>query len=116
MSVFSHFKQISYEYLVISRGTVAGDKVESVRQLRGIFKQREGMMQDRNSELHESSATLHVHPEDFDENEGIVGNGVRVDGNDYKIIGVVAGTDFSTGRLDFLKFTLERANYASPES
>jgi hypothetical protein len=114
-TVFEAFREIDYSYLEISRGEVYGNRILNETPLRGVFKLRSGMTQVNNQETRESSATLHVHPEDFKSatSEEIVGNGVRYDGKDYTIIGMTEGRNFGTGTTEHLTFTLERAEYVS---
>ena len=117
MTVFDAFKQIEYTYLVVSRGEVYGNRVTEQTGYLGVFKLREGMTEAVNVENRTSSATLHVHPEDFmlEEDETIddyfVGDGVRVDGVDYSIVGVTGGKNFDTGVLEHYQLTLQRTEY-----
>lgn len=114
MTVFDVFKEVSYDYLVISRGTVYGNRITSTVPLKGVFKLRSGMVQgDR--ELAESSATLHAHPEDFSDMDEIVGNGVKIGGEYYQITRVADGRNFDTGVSEHLTFTLGAADYAIEE-
>lgn len=112
-TVFTAFKQVTYTYLTVSRGQTKGNKITNQVDRLGVFKLRSGMNQTNNQETHESSATLHVHPEDFSNTEGIVGNGVRYDGKDYKIIGMTEGRNFETNVVEHYTLTLERAEYAT---
>lgn len=114
MDVFSLFREIEYAFLEIKRGTVAGDEIVSVTALSGVFKLRAKGKTDDRLEVRLSEATLHVHPEDFADftTADLVGQGVRVDGVNYSISKVTAGTNFDTGVTEHLTFTLERADYA----
>ena len=71
------------------------------------------MVSSQNQETHESSATLHVHPEDIDTNGEIVGDGIECGGKFYTIVGVTEGKNFDTGAVEHYTLTLERAEYGS---
>lgn len=115
MTVFDVFKQVDYEYLEISRGEVYGNRIVSATPLRGIFKIRNGEVESpaNDMEVRNSSATMHVHPEDFDDINGLVGNGIRYNGQDYEIKNVTGGMNFDNGQMEHLTLTLEVANYVN---
>ena len=115
MTVFDLFKQIDYGYVKLNRGTVFGNVADSQAQaLKGVFKFRRGYT--RNGANMESFsgevATLHAHPEDFDKDDPIVGNGVVVDGVEYEVSGITKGTNFDTGAVEHITMTLKEVNYA----
>nr|DAI35916.1 MAG TPA: hypothetical protein [Caudoviricetes sp.] len=110
MDVFSLFVETPFVFFEVKRGGVMDNQIISRRNLKGVFKMRDGMTQG-SREVHKSDATLHVHPEDFD-NQQLVGHGVNIDGVDYKIIGQTNGTNFNTGRVEHIRLTLERSFYA----
>lgn len=112
MTVFDCFGSVSYQYLLTAHSTIAGDIIESATTLSGIFKLRDGMVEgDR--ELRTSDATLHVHPEDFEHPEALVGNGILYGGVFYEIIGCTAGTNFNSHEVEFYRLTLEVHKYAN---
>ena len=107
MTVFDVFKQIDYIYYTISRGGVYGNRITASDTHKGVFKLRSGMNdQGNNMELTSSSATLHVHPEDF-EGAPAVGNAVEVNGTTYNIAGVTEGMNFESGIVEHYTLTLE---------
>lgn len=110
-TVFDVFREVPYNFLTISRGTVYGNRITSTTPLKGIFKLRSGLIQG-DMELAESSATLHAHPEDFADIDEIVGNGVEIGGEYYQITGVTDGRNFESGTSEHLTFTLGVADYA----
>lgn len=110
MDVFSLFVETPFVFFEVKRGGVMDNQIISRRNLKGIFKMRDGMTQG-SREVHKSDATLHVHPEDFS-NQQLVGHGVNIDGVDYKIIGQTNGVNFNTGRIEHIRLTLERSFYA----
>ena len=113
-TVFDLFTSDDYKYLVTESSTIAGDVIKSATAHKGIFKLRNGMVEgDR--ELRTSDATLHVHPEDYDDPEALVGNGILYDGVFYEIVGCTAGTNFNTHTVEFYRLTLEVKKYANEE-
>jgi len=113
MTVFDAFKQITYTYLVVSRGEVYGNRILSETDHLGVFKIRSGMTAVNGRETRESSATLHIHPEDIANGDEIVGNGIRYAGKDYAIVGMTEGRNFDTNEIEHYTATLERTDYAS---
>ena len=110
-TVFTLFKEVEMEFLTVRQGTVYGDQVVDRKPIKGIFKNRNGETFNQNAGLRTSSATVHVHPEDFQDVDGIVGNGIAYGGQNYAIQGVTVGTDFDSGKVDHLTLSLEVANY-----
>ena len=114
MTVFDCFGSVEYKYLLTGSSTVNGDVILSATAHEGIFKLRDGMIEgDR--ELRTSDATLHVHPEDFDDPKAIVGNGVLYNGVFYEVVGCTAGTNFNSHTVEFYRLTLEVKKYANEE-
>lgn len=112
MTVFDVFGSVSYEYLLTGSSTIEGDVILSATPHQGVFKLRNGMVEgDR--ELRTSDATLHVHPEDYEDPETLVGNGILYDGVFYEIVGCTAGTNFDTHEVEFYRLTLEVKKYAN---
>lgn len=112
MTVFDCFGSVSYKYLLTGESTIEGSVILSATPLMGIFKLRSGMVQGER-ELATSTATLHVHPEDFEHPESLVGNGVLYDGIFYEIVGCTAGTNFNTHEIEFYRLTLQVKKYAN---
>lgn len=112
MTVFDVFQETPYTFLEISRGEILGNVIEKEIPLMGIFKQRESQETANNMELYISSATLHAHPEDFDDYSNLIGQGIRVDGAEYEITNMTRGTNFDNGQIEHLTFTLQRADFS----
>ncbi len=112
-TVFTIFKLRPYTFLKIVQSTVRGDAIIEETELTGVFKARNGRVQNGNMESIDSSATLHVRPEDFTYTSPgqFVGNGIRVDDQDYAIVGATAGTNFATGEIEHYRLTLQTAKY-----
>ena len=120
-TVFDIFKQVEYGYVKLNRGTVFGNVEEedenntpAVKTLKGVFKFRRGMTIDGNNmeSFGGDIPTIHAHPEDFDADDPIVGNGVIYDGIEYEISGITKGTNFDTGEVEHIRMSLKEVNYA----
>lgn len=112
-TVFDLFQQVDYDFLEVARGGIAGNTVIKREGLRGVFKLRAGSGNSPTSEMEvkNSTASLHAHPEDFENLDNLVGNGVRVNGVDYEITSMTGGMNFDTGIMEHLTFNLQRADY-----
>lgn len=113
-TVFDLFSQVEMEYLTVKQGGALGDTVEVEKTINGIFKDRSGQTSQNGMESHTSSATVHVHPEDFDIEsvQDLVGHGIRYGGVDYGIVGATAGTNFDNHKVEHYTLTLQVAKYA----
>lgn len=109
-TVFDVFREVEMTYVDLARARVYGDLIKSSKQIKGIFKYRAGMNATNGLEASDSSATVHVHPEDFDGINDIVGNGIVYDGADYEIVGITEGRNFDTNEVEHYTLTLQRAN------
>lgn len=112
MTVFDLFGSVSYKYLRIGNSTLSGAKILSATEHQGIFKLRDGMVQGER-ELLTSTATLHVHPEDFEGADALVGDGILYEGKFYEIVGATAGTNFNTHEVEFYRLTLQVKKYTN---
>lgn len=125
MDVFDQFQETAYTFLQLAQGGVLGNTIASQTTTTGIFKERNGMVQNNNLETVQSDATLHIHPDEpfiavvqaiSSENEFLVGHGIRATKNgstaDYRIIGQVEGYNFDTNVLEFYRLTLKAEDLA----
>jgi hypothetical protein len=112
MTVFDVFRETDYTYLKIERGKILGNVIVEEIPLKGIFKRRETQETMENMELYQSSATIHAHPEDFNNFDELVGNGIRVCGQTYEIMSMTVGTNFDTGDTEHITLTLQRAEFS----
>lgn len=119
VDVFDAFEEIAYEYLVIpNRGGVYGNVVESSYDAVGVADIDGGMVTSNNQETHQSDSLLYIHPnEPFmpTNPKDFVGNGVRIDGNDYEIVGFGIGKNQDDGVIEHYELTLQAADFADPE-
>lgn len=114
-TVFDVFREVPLTYLDLKRARVFGNLIGSTKNITGIFKVRSGMTTTNGLEAANSSATAHVHPQDFESIDGIVGNGIRYNGVDYEIVGLTEGRNFATNAVEHYTLTLNRLT-ASPEA
>lgn len=117
MTVFDVFKQVPYQFLTVSRGNVYGNMITAKRELMGVFKLKSNIAEKEDMELLKSDATLHAHPEDFAgmNTNSLVGQGVRVNGQDYSIEGVSEGMNFDNGVLEHIYMRLQKAKFVEAE-
>lgn len=118
MTVFDVFKQVPYEFLTIARGNVYGNRIIAKRQLNGVFKLKSNMAKSNGMELLDSDATLHAHPEDFSDINvnNLVGQGIRVNGQNYTIEGISEGMNFDNGVLEHIYMKLQKAQFVETEN
>lgn len=109
MDVFSLFKTTPYTFLVLGQGGIRGNKVLSSHDAIGIFKLRRGLTQGRDVQNATSTATLHIKPsESFLVGlNDLVGNGVTVNNQSYRIVGVTNGMNFDNNVLEHITLTLQ---------
>lgn len=107
-TVFDVFREVDLTYLALNRARVYGNLIDQEKPIRGIFKVRGGMNTVNGLEAKDSSATAHVHPEDFESVDGIVGNGIRYNGVDYEIVGLTEGRNFNNNEVEHYTLTLNR--------
>lgn len=117
LTVFDLFPEglRTYKYLEISRGGVYGNVITSTKDATGLFKLRNEMVMVNNQELKQSAATLHIRPDETFANSNLVGNGIRVDGQDYDIIGQTGGDDYENGDREHYTLTLQTTDFSDYE-
>lgn len=111
-TVFDVFVEVPYQFLEVVEGTVVGNRITATHDAFGVFKLRNDMVQVNNQELRQSAATLHVHPDESFIDALAVGQGIRVEGQDYRIIGQTAGKNFDNGELEHYTLTLQSTDYS----
>ncbi len=117
-TVFDVFPEVTYTYLEISRGGVYGNRIVGTHNATGVADIDCGMVTSNNQETHQSDSLLYIHPfETFlpTNPKDFVGQGVRIDGNDYEIIGFGIGRNQDEGVIEHYELTLQSADYADYE-
>lgn len=119
MDIFDQFQETAYTFLTLAQGGVLGNTVTESDPTTGVFKERNGMVQNNNLETVQSDATLHIHPDEpFIASVGgkLVGEGIRANKNgltqDYRIIGLKEGFNYDTNVLEFYLLTLKAESLA----
>lgn len=107
-TVFDVFREVPLTYLVLDRARIHGNIIVGTKDITGVFKVRSGMNTINGLEAKDSSATAHVHPQDFDSIDDIVGNGIRYNCVDYEIVGLTEGRNFATNAVEHYTLTLNR--------
>lgn len=117
MTVFDVFAQVPYEFLTIKRGNVYGNRIVEKRELMGVFKLKSNMAKANGMELLDADATLHAQPDDFADSNtnSLVGQGIRVNGQDYSIEGVSEGMNYNNGVLEHIYMKLQKAEFVEAE-
>ena len=112
--VFSVFNTKDYTFI---KTTPANGGYESVEEYEanGVVKHRDGKVMNGRSESYDTQTTLHIRPsEPFIDAVGgakeLVGNFIRIDGEEYRINAVTTGTNFDTGLVEHYRATLEKDN------
>lgn len=118
VAVFDVFQEIPYTYLQIQQSGIRGDKIIDERDLKGVFKGRSGQTINNRMESVTSTSTLHVHPQDyaFTDCDSFIGNGVRINGEEYSIVGATAGMNFESGKVEHYRLTLQKADFVPMEA
>lgn len=111
-TVFDVFDLTPYTFLSVSRGGVYGNIITNTYEADGVFKLRNEMVQINNQELRQSAATLHVRPDEAFISSLAVGQGVRVLGQDYEIIGQTGGKNYENGEMEHYTLTLQNTDYS----
>jgi len=108
--MFHLFTETPYTFLEIGQ-LVEGNVITSETPASGVFKDRSSMTQTDNIEKYIGDATLHIKPSESFVND-LVGNGVRVNGTEYRITDVVEGKDFDNGQVEFYRAILKIESFA----
>lgn len=112
MTVFDVFTETPYDYLVVSRGGVYGNRILDRISASGVLKLRSDMVMQDNREVKQSASTLHIRPSESFANDNMVGQGISAAGQDFEIIGLTAGRNYDTGELEHYTLTLQNSDYA----
>ncbi len=121
--MFNLFNTNAYKFLILEKELI-GSVATTEYDAEGVIKFRDGVVTGDGAETFESTATLHIKPNEpfialLDGN--LLGNGVRIEDEagetqDYKIIGQSIGKDFDTGNVEFYKVTLQKENIVEWDS
>lgn len=118
MGLYALFTKVPYTFSRLVYG-IGGDSVASEYESTGVFQERSGMSQFDNIETPTSDAVLWIAPnEAFVEllNAQMVGNGVTVEGVNYRVVGQVTGKDHDLGIIDNYRLELKKENFAEWEA
>ena len=120
MSVFTTFSSAphAYTFLEIER-TSQGETVKESYTANGIFKLRDGMVENDSIESETADATLRIRPDETFASLNMVGHGIQMgrggDTQDYRILSQVEGYDYDLNRVDFYKVELKREEFVWDE-
>lgn len=107
--IFSTFKTVPYTFVAYGQGGIYGNSTLTTQSGEGVFKLRRGVSKTSLGENPNSTATLHIKPlEGFlSVYKPIEGNGIIVNDNEYRIVGVTEGFNFTTNVLEHVTLTLQ---------
>ena len=113
-TVFTAF--VTSPYTFIQTEAVNGG-YESVAEYEanGVVKHRDGKLLNGRQESYDTQTTLHIRPSEpfispVNSAKALVGNFVRIDGDEYRINACTAGTNFDTRVVEHYRATLEKDN------
>lgn len=114
IDVFEAFPErlTAYQFLSISRGGVYGNVITASYNAEGVFKLRNEQIMVNNQELKQSAATLHIRPSEAFASNDMVGQGIRVEGQDYEIIGQTGGDNYANGEREHYRLALQNSDYS----
>lgn len=114
IDVFEAFPErlTAYQFLSISRGGVYGNVITASYNAEGVFKLRNEQIMVNNQELKQSAATLHIRPSETFASNDMVGQGIRVEGQDYEIIGQTGGDNYANGEREHYRLSLQNSDYS----
>ena len=114
IDVFEAFPErlTAYQFLSISRGGVYGNVITASYNAEGVFKLRNEQIMVNNQELKQSAATLHIRPSETFASNDMVGQGIRVEGQDYEIIGQTGGDNYAIGEREHYRLSLQNSDYS----
>lgn len=109
LDIFSTFKTTPYTFNVLGQGGIYGNTITTSYEADGIFKLRRGVSNTALGENPTSTATLHIKPTEafLSGLTTIEGNGVTIGDNEYRIVGVTEGFNYTNNVLEHITLTLQ---------
>lgn len=109
LDVFSTFKTTPYTFIVYGQGGIYGNTSIEEYPAEGVFKLRRGVSNTALGENPTSTATLHIRPSEgfLNAHRPIEGHGIKVGDDEYRIVGVTEGMNYSTNVLEHITLTLQ---------
>lgn len=113
-TVFDVFTTRPYTFIQ-TEAVNGGYRSVTEYQANGVVKHRDGKLLNGRQESYDTQTTLHIRPSEpfIDAVSGakeLVGNFVRIDGDEYRINACTTGTNFDTGVVEHYRATLEKDN------
>lgn len=109
LDIFTTFKTTPYTFLAYGQGGIYGNVTQQEYEADGVFKLRRGVSNTALGENPTSTATLHIKPTEgfVDAHRPLEGNGIKVGNDEYRIVGVTEGFNYSTNVLEHITLTLQ---------
>lgn len=113
-TVFDVFTTRPYTFIQ-TEAVNGGYRSVAEYEANGVIKHRDGKLLNGRQESYDTQTTLHIRPTEpfispINSAKALVGNFVRIDGDDYRIDACTAGTNFDTGVVEHYRATLEQDN------
>jgi hypothetical protein len=119
MTVFDVMDLTPYTFLQIQRGGITGNTIVLTQEATGVFKLRSNFVRGENAETKESSATLHVKPEETflaEFSNSLIGHGILVFDKQYEVVGQTGGMNYHDGVMEHYTLTLQESEFVTEES
>lgn len=109
LDIFSTFKTTPYTFNALGQGGIYGNQIIESFEADGVFKLRRGISNTLLGENPTSTATLHIKPSEgfLSTYKPLEGHGVTVNDEEYRIVGVTEGMNYSTNVLEHITVTLQ---------
>ena len=113
-TVFTAFVTSPYTFIKTTSANGGYKSVEEY-EANGVIKFRDGRVLNGRQESYDTQTTLHIRPSEpfispVNSAKALVGNFVRIDGDEYRINAVTTGANFDTGMVEHYRATLEKDN------
>lgn len=106
--MFELFTNRPYTFLELEN-SINGRTIKNEYPAMGIIKLTSELGGDSMKETELYPVSLHIKPsETFIDGRNLVGHGIRIEGEDYRIQKQVDGYDFDLGKLEFYKLSLQK--------
>lgn len=109
LDIFFSFKTTPYIFVAYGQGGIYGNKSLATFSGEGVFKLRRGVSRTALGENPTSTATLHVRPTEgfLSVYRPLEGNGIKVSDDEYRIVGVTEGMNYTTNVVEHITLTLQ---------
>ena len=115
MSVFTVFATQEYKFLELEH-TANGYRVVNEYTAQGIYKLRDGKTDSANMEVATSDAVIKIKPSESFVTDNMVGHGISIKNQTYRIEGQSEGIEHDSNYIDFYNLSLVREDFVWHEA